>query len=795
MKAIRNAQSLLITALAAAAILTGGCSKSLKSVLVPNQPPTVRLTSAPYDTTGRYFYAYKLNWIGDDPDGRVVKFIYAIDPPTDGSKIPWVETTKNEQIVFFKATTPDPSLNTRAIDFHVFSIRAIDDGGDSSATVSRAFFSYTVAPSVQIMDPQPSHSSTAFVTPSVLIDWIGQDPDGQFTQKPVKYKFKLLTSGGDFPLDLAISNPDSLRRFYAPTFATWDSSSADTVQVRYTNLTPNADYLFVIVAFDEAGAYSPIFTLDTNMLRMRVLLAGAGGPKLTMFNEFFTYTYSQSSYNPSDPSKWANIEVPSDAPITFNWFASTDPGALVSYYRWRLGGDVFDETPRTNENTDITHWSTPSINTISATIGPFPRDTVLFFYIEAADNNGLKSLGTIHCTVVKPAFNKALGVVNDTRYLLDSYRVGTTTVLPPSGNWPTAAELDTFLFARGGYPYKAYPPGTISPVGVYQGYDFDTLSTRTGRGDLTVPLSQLGRFRHLIWMSDVIASGKSQNGNNLANGISALRYMNDKNRVNTLATYIKAGGRAWLMGSGIAHECQAAFDKGDGGTYTFGTELIPGRFLYDILHWRNDVKESGGTIYSIQKSPRAVPHSANAPDYSLLPPQMRLKSIALGDSMPPNRSSNFYLTQISFSFLALENFIIENVNPDPTAAPMDSSTLDTLFNDVGPPGAGVVPAPVATYYRGVDNTDVVYTAFDPWIYSKVDFVQLTDFVLQNVWGLSRSGTPIPQRPGVVAVSRPIRAGTTQANPNFHGSARALIGGGGTRATKRVLTSPGHRPQE
>ena len=54
-------------ALAAAMAVTGCSSKTMQKMFVPNQPPTVRLTSAPYDTAGRYFYAYKLNWIGNDP--------------------------------------------------------------------------------------------------------------------------------------------------------------------------------------------------------------------------------------------------------------------------------------------------------------------------------------------------------------------------------------------------------------------------------------------------------------------------------------------------------------------------------------------------------------------------------------------------------------------------------------------------------------------------------------------------------------------------------------------------------
>ncbi|MBI1798465.1 MAG: hypothetical protein HYR73_02130 [Candidatus Eisenbacteria bacterium] len=797
MKSIRATLALVWIALALAALALAGCSKSLKNLLVPNQPPVVRLTSAPYDTTNRYFYAYKLNWIGDDPDGRVVYFIYTIDPPAIRDSIKWTKTTKNEQIVFFKATLKDDQSSTHAIDYHTFVIRAVDDRGDSSKPVQRSFFSFTVAPTVQIDDPQPSHQGTSYVTPSLLIHWTGEDPDGQFTQKPIKYKFALFDAGTTPTIQQVLTDtgypnpPDTLLwKMFSPSgFASWDSVGGETTQVRYTNRTPNKDYVFVVVGKDEAGAYTPIFTQDTNVLRLSVKLASAGGPALTMFNEIFTFTYSQGGY---DPANGADVEVPAGQPIRFNWSATTDPGASVASYRWRLGGDVSDETPRTNENTDIGHWSSPSLNTTSATVGPFASDTVLFFYIEASDNNGLKSLGVIRFAVVKPSFDRALGVVNDTRYLLDAYRVGTTTYLAPSGSWPTAAEFDTFMFARGGYPYRGnYPAGSVSRKGIFQGYDFDTITTRTGAGDLTVPLRALGRFRHLIWISDQVAG--AQGGVGLADGISALRYMNDRNRVNTLATYIKAGGQVWMMGSGIAHECQAAFEKGDGGTYTFGTELIPGRFLYDVIHWRNDVVDAGGNIYQYLKSPRAIPHSAGAPNYALLPNRMRTKSLALGDSLPPYRTSGFYQTQLAFSYLSLDNFIIENVNPDPTGAPMDSSVMDTLYNVRIPDPLSFFP--IATYYRGVENSSLLFTAFDPWLFAKVDFVQLTSFVLENVWGLMKTGTPDPMRPALAISSRPIRTAPPAGLLNFHGSARSLIGGGSRGATRRVLTSPGHRPQE
>ena len=61
---------------------SAGCSKQLKNTVIPNQLPTVRLTWAPIDTKTAAFYVYKMNWVGYDPDGRVTRFEYVVDPPT-----------------------------------------------------------------------------------------------------------------------------------------------------------------------------------------------------------------------------------------------------------------------------------------------------------------------------------------------------------------------------------------------------------------------------------------------------------------------------------------------------------------------------------------------------------------------------------------------------------------------------------------------------------------------------------------------------------------------------------------
>ena len=260
------------------ALALAGCGPKAGGQLFPNVRPSVELTYAPVspDRTNPYFYAYPVNWSGDDPDGRVDHYEYAIDPPTvvvyDTTKCSngdtcWVTTKKNSEIVFFRASHPDsikPFKTPTASDFHVFVIKAVDDRGAESARKYRAFFAYTIAPTVRILNPIPSALLFAQVTPSVRVDWTGSDIDGQFSQKPVKYKYKMLDLS-DLDNQIFRANPDSLRRREAATnWAGWDSTAADTQFVQFTNLTPRRSYMFVLIGFDEAGAYSPLKVMLQN---------------------------------------------------------------------------------------------------------------------------------------------------------------------------------------------------------------------------------------------------------------------------------------------------------------------------------------------------------------------------------------------------------------------------------------------------------------------------------------------------------------------------------------------------
>jgi hypothetical protein len=264
-------------------------------------------------------------------------------------------------------------------------------------------------PSVQITSPQPSPLITPIVPPSITIHWMGTDPDGQTTQLPVEYRFRLFTQQNpDFPeipdfIGFALAYPDSLRALYAPGFAGWDSVPGDSLSVQYLNLVPGSSYLFAITAFDEVGDYDPVFNASKNLLKFLVSFDGAVGPRLTMFNEFFNYTYPTGGWL-NDASRTVAVEMPAGQALTVHWTGSPIPGSNIRWYRWVLAPvDLFDETPRTDEATDVHHWSARSLITTSATVGPFSprpgRRLSQLFYIEVEDSNGLRSLGIVDIIV------------------------------------------------------------------------------------------------------------------------------------------------------------------------------------------------------------------------------------------------------------------------------------------------------------------------------------------------------------------------------------------------------------
>ena len=745
-----------------------------------NQPPYVRLTQAPAGAADPTFYAYHMSWVGYDPDGRISYFLLATDPAQpDVVDSTWQRTTKHDETFYFRATRPDTTAYVRATDYHTFAIAAVDDRGAISKPVWRSFNSFTQSPLIQIQRPRPSAVVTPIVTPAVRIQWSGSDPDGQFQTRPVRYKFHLFRPRDpDFPgvndaVAEILTRPKLIGWKYAPTFGPsdscptcsyWDSCSGETTEVQFTGLIPGTIYAFAVTGFDEAGAYDPIFSQESNLLKFAVTNAGAIGPTICMFNNTFNFCYSSGGYS-TDPTRAFNIEVAAEQPLTVSWSATPTGGADMRRYRWVLDlQDLTDNAPRESESTDWYHWSAYGLLTTSATVGPFHVNGEIHqLFIEAEDTNGLRSLGILRFTVAKPTFEKDLLFVDDTRLTPDGVSSG--VVQPPRGPWPTAAELDTFFFARGGVPWKGYPAGTLSPRGIFDGFDYDTIGTR-GIVSGIVPLSVLGRYRTIVWYVDDVAASFTGTPTSTTNPITSLRRSSSPGQPSTLASYITEGGVVWLFGGGAASATLLPWNKpgtsADEYTATDG-ELIAGRFMYDFSHWRSALMFRPA-IYAVFNVPSLGPPYKNAapgrgyrghglhrdlsmPDYTKLlsaVPFLGPRTCASDPPSPFRDCGSFYLENyytaeiMGVNSAAVPNLIREDADPSPDAVRLES-TLDTLYFSAG--GTAPYGRPIMTYYHGFESPQMVFSGFPLWQFQRAQARALGDFVLRDIFGLDRNPTP------------------------------------------------------
>jgi hypothetical protein len=785
------------TALSVLAILglalSAGCSRKFSRDLVPDQRPTMRLTYAPVDTTQREFYVYRMYWTGFDADGRVVRYEYAVDPPGDaGADTEWAATTLNSQTITFSATQPESLGIARPLsrDFHVFVIRAVDNRGLYSEPVARAFYSFCVAPVVRIESPAPSSLIFPLVPPNLSIRWTGMDftdPTGATFEKPLYYKYKLFKRDSDPRWAWWLSHPDSMRATFAPAFAGWDSTGPDSSYVRYTGLVPNSEYLFVVVAFGRSGAYSPVWNLNTNMLCMSVGFAWPLSPQITLYNSFFSYTYATGGFpSPLDPSWAIPLQAPAGMPLTFNWYAVPSAGSELWGYRWVMDPvSLEDETERSGPG-DWSHWSDWSLATTRATVGPFAggggdSGEVHDFFVEAKDVNGLVSLGWVRISVFRMTRERDLLIVDDTRLRVDQLSRTqppgrTDSLAAPAGNWPTRAELDTFLFAVGGVPWRMTPWLTLSQPGLFHGYSYDTMSTRHGQENPTTPLNVLGQYRHIVWMVDQTGSYYGSSPVSTISPMTTLNYMSKRNRQNALATWVSLGGDLWALGGGFGNATNTSWNSTANdldGVRTYSSlpdvhyptaDLVPGRFMYDLAHWRSEFRVFEGFIRFArldQPDPTSTLPAAwkgktlSDPRYSVLPAQLLPRSPATDPLWPYRPGPQYYLnnptyssTGIGVEYLTYRNSITETIPVTPDSSYV-SPALDTLYMAYSPAytremlQAGQGVNVMMTRYRGSENGSVVFQGTSIWDYRREHCQALVDFVLGQIWGLPKSAAVTP----------------------------------------------------
>lgn len=794
--AARRTAFVAVLALVAALVALAGCSRQMASTLLPNSPPELEVLDARADRADPT--AVRVKWAARDPDGSVARTCWTLEPLRALGGRPAVMSTREEQCLIprgvsaaMRAATgvrPEPER---------LSLWAVDDRGAESERANITLWGTNVAPSVAITCPLPSALLSVPVAPTAGFAWTGIDPDGWFNQKPVKYRWRVVP-GSDPLFTIAQQYPDSLRRYSeAQAWAGWDSTSGSQPQAVVTGLTPGSSGLFVVIGFDELGDYNADWSLNSNMCRFMVSYEGTLGPQIRVQGAGLDYSQPSGSWT-TDPLATVPLEVPAGQPLALSVSASAPVGYTVSGFRWALdAADPHDQTPRSGPD-DLAHWSEWSLTdgiSLPAQLPTGRKRTAHTLYIEGtttgcAGQPGIRSLLTLRLVTVTPTFAGDLLVVDDTRLLPDRFTAGLNN--PPAkytGEWPAAAELDTFLYARGGFPWRG-PYGVsgtlpLSRPGVLAGYAFDTLGTRGalsgpvyGDGQSpyqpgSVPLSVLAQYRHVLWLTDFTGATSSNPLNAPINPQATLRYTNNRGIPSTLAQYVAMGGKVWLAGGTGAYctliHYNAVGSRNNDNLYGVGKtifsvaagELAPGRPMYDFAHWQSELTTQAVVTTPTRFTPATGwSHPAwgggtvSAPDYTRLPATLRRRALALGDTLPPTRtaqSNTFYTAgSVNVEYLDQPNIVFEDMNPDPVNVE-ERSALDTLYRLQG--GAlstgSTLQTPVAmTWYHGPSAPPFVFSGFDIWAWSRQDVIALVDFVLQDVWGLTRQ--PVAREPAAAA---------------------------------------------
>ncbi|MCK4305136.1 MAG: hypothetical protein KAY24_12940 [Candidatus Eisenbacteria sp.] len=247
----RRVACALILAMGAFLLCMYGCRDELTTEVDRNLPPDTYLTGAPAESTTA-FYLVHLYWYGDDPDGKVVGYQYAITDslPADEDTLTYHFTTRTDSLMRF------PVASNQQVLGHRFYIRAVDNEGKMDPEPAWTFFA-----ALDLMPPSPvflvaeafdlagsgtdSLESTADPVPT---DTVSAGWGVRFRWKGVDDDRMLGEYGDTIPVGDILQYKYSL----APLDVEPIMGGPDDLEVEYTNLT-SGKYCFSLQGVDDAG--------------------------------------------------------------------------------------------------------------------------------------------------------------------------------------------------------------------------------------------------------------------------------------------------------------------------------------------------------------------------------------------------------------------------------------------------------------------------------------------------------------------------------------------------------------
>lgn len=241
--------------------MIGACDSTDSSAPDGNIPPTTIISGGP-EPFGKSSYLADLKWFGEDMDGSVDHFDFAMDDTTEWFQSTLTESvfvvTSNDDIIsdtvrFEDGTSQISDLHSR---YHTFFIRSVDDKGAVDPTPAfLTFNSTTVAPSTRITSGPSGDSGRA-----VSFHWEGQDPDHP-TSAVAAYEYFHSTQGEI--KEKYIYDPSLSEGLIDQVWNQlhWTRVGSDTMSVVLQNLESGSGdhrHIFCVRSIDEAGAIEQI---------------------------------------------------------------------------------------------------------------------------------------------------------------------------------------------------------------------------------------------------------------------------------------------------------------------------------------------------------------------------------------------------------------------------------------------------------------------------------------------------------------------------------------------------------
>lgn len=245
---------ILLLVAVSTSLLISGCDTGITGSENENQLPSTFLTVKEINRSddARLSSQINISWWGDDPDGYIEGYEFAINDTSEGA---WTYTEKTDSLFVL------PITRGQSADDVLFKVRAVDNSGGVDPKGARVVFPIkNTPPTVQVVPTESAPDTTYSI---VSFGWVIDDPDGFINIERTEVAFNDTSAGSWTPIPFG----DDEQVFISLEI---EGSSAEIFQGRSlqaTGLTidginQNGDNTFYVRTIDQAGASSEIDTVS-----------------------------------------------------------------------------------------------------------------------------------------------------------------------------------------------------------------------------------------------------------------------------------------------------------------------------------------------------------------------------------------------------------------------------------------------------------------------------------------------------------------------------------------------------